>query len=71
MFLDNISEFLLMKCDSHNLSYEHIAEPCNISSRQVGNIIRKKFAPRITTLENMCIAFDVTPNDILLFKERD
>lgn len=66
MFLDNVAAFLLRQCQLRNLSYEAAAELCGISSRQFGNIVRKKCAPSIATIENICIAFSATPNDIFL-----
>ena len=63
MFLDNLSSAILDLCDSYKLSYEL----CDISSRYFGDIARGKTAPTILTLEKLCIGFDLTPNDLLLF----
>lgn len=66
MFLDNLSASVLRLCDTRKLSYEAASEQCNLSSRYFGDIARGKTAPTITTLEKLCVGFDLTPNDLLI-----
>ena len=65
MYSDRLTEALLSICKLRNLSYEAASELCNISPRHFGDIIRKDAVPTITVLEKMCMAFGVTPNDLL------
>lgn len=70
MFLDELSVSLLQIGEEENLSYEKIAEKCDLSSKFVGNVIRRKSVPSITSLEKMCTAFNCTPNDILRISQK-
>lgn len=65
-FVDNLSLTLLLLCEKYKLSYEAASEACRISSRHFGSIVRKQANTSIKTLEKICIAFEVTPNDLLL-----
>ena len=66
MFLDTLSTVILQICDTRNWSYEAAAERCGLSSRYVGDIVRRKTAPTIRTLEKLCAGFQLLPNDLLV-----
>ena len=65
MFPDKLSSSLLQICGSNGLSYESAAEKCKVSPRYFGRIVRKESSPTITVLENICIGFGKTPNELL------
>lgn len=67
MFLDNLSVSLMQILDEYNISYEKAAELCNLSSRQVGNIIRRRSEPKLISLEKLCAGLGKTPNQLLGF----
>ena len=66
MFLDTLSTTVLQLCDHHNWSYEVAAEHCELSARYFGDIVRRKTAPSIKTLEKLCLGFQLLPNDLLI-----
>lgn len=66
MFLDNLSSSLQSICEKQSISQEKLAELCDLSSRFVGKIICKHSVPTLTSLEKMCDALNMTPNDLLL-----
>lgn len=66
MFLDTLSATVLQLCTIYNWSYEVAAEYCGLSSRYFGDIVRRKTAPTIKTLEKLCTGFQLSPNDLLL-----
>ena len=66
MFLDTLSTVILQICDTRNWSYEAATERCGLSSRYVGDIVRRKTAPTIRTLEKLCAGFQLLPNDLLV-----
>ena len=67
MFLENLASSVLLLCDNKELTYEEASERCQLSSRYFSDIVRKKTSPTLKTLEKICLGFDVTPNDLLLF----
>lgn len=66
MFLDNLSASILRLCGIYDLSYEAASEQCDLSSRYFGDIVRRRTAPTIITLEKLCTGFHATPNDLLI-----
>ena len=66
MFSDNLSLSVLRLCDARKLSYEAASELCQLSPRYFGSVARGQTAPTITTLEKLCVGFELTPNDLLL-----
>lgn len=66
MFLENLSVSVLKLCDANHYTYESASERCDISTRYLGSIARRKTSPSIRTLEKLCVGFGVTPNDLLL-----
>ena len=65
MFSDKLSSSLLLLCEDKGLSYESASEICGVSPRYFGQIVRKRSAPTITVLENICIGFEKSPNELL------
>lgn len=49
-----------------NLTQEQLAELCDLTPQFLSNVIRKKSSLKMETLEKMCAALEVTPNDLLL-----
>lgn len=66
MFLDTLSTTVLQLCDLYQWSYEAAAEHCELSARYFGDIVRRRTAPTIKTLEKLCIGFRLSPNDLLI-----
>ena len=66
MFADNLSTSILRLCGVYDLSYEAASEQCDLSPRYFGDIVRRRTAPTIITLEKLCIGFHATPNDLLI-----
>ena len=48
------------------MSYEKLAGCCQISSRYLSDIVRKRSAPSILILEKLCHGLGRTPNQLLL-----
>lgn len=69
MFSDNLSSALLKILNERNMSQESFSEACELSTRYISNVICKHSAPTITSLEKICKALDLQPNDLLLDKE--
>lgn len=68
MFSDNLSLALLKLIEEKNISQEALAEACNLSPRFVGKVIRGHAVPTVTSLEKMCAALEVNPDELLLPK---
>ena len=71
MFKDNLSEALLKLIEEKNITQEKLAEASNLSFRYVNKIIGRKSSPTITSLEKICSAYDITPNELLLPADSD
>jgi len=66
MFLKNLSVSVLRICGQKDLTYEAASERCNLSSRYFSDIVRRRTAPSIVTLEKLCAGLQTTPNELLL-----
>ena len=66
MFLDNLSIAVLRACEKQNLTYEAAAEKCNVSPEYIGRLVRKKYVPRLGTLEKLCKGLGLSPNALLI-----
>lgn len=66
MFSDNLSVSLLVICEERGYTQEELAAQCGLSGRFINNIICRHSAPRITSLEKICVSLQVTPNDLLV-----
>ncbi len=65
MFLDNLSKVLLQVINNENLTYEKLAEICDVSTKFISKMIYKAAHPTIKTLEKMCVGLKKTPNELL------
>ena len=70
MFSDHLSENILRILDIKKWTYEIAAEFCDISPRNMGNIVWKKVQPKLFTIEKLCKGLHVTPNELLLSEQR-
>lgn len=66
MFLATLSSALTYLCDAHKWSYRATAEHCDLSARCIGSIAHGNANPTICTLEKLCTAFHLLPNDLLV-----
>lgn len=66
MFLDSLQFAVLRILEDRSLTYEKAAELCDLSSRYIGDIARRRTSPSTLTLEKICIGFGKTPNELLL-----
>ena len=60
MFAQNLSCFLL------RYGEERLASMSGISARHMSSIICCRKAPRLGTLEQICLALGTTPNELLM-----
>lgn len=65
-FSDNLSCSLLKICSARGISQESLAELSNLSTKTINNIICKRCMPSLKTLEKICHALQITPNELLL-----
>lgn len=65
-FSETLSEKLLQYADKNSISQEALAEKCNVSTRYIGNIIRRHQIPTIDVFEKICEGLDMTPDKLLL-----
>lgn len=66
MFSKFLSDNLLKIIGERDITQEKLAEKSDISSRYINSIICQNTAPTIKSLEKICSALDVTPNELLL-----
>ena len=66
MFSKFLSDNLLKIIGERDITQEKLAEKSNISPRYINSIICQNTAPTIKSLEKICSALDVTPNELLL-----
>lgn len=69
MFSDNLSTSLLKIIEERKLSQQKLANATNLSCRYISGIICKTSSPTIKSLEKICTALDVTPNELLIPKD--
>lgn len=50
----------------HNLTQEEFAEKIGISLNGLSNIERNRYQPNANTIDKICIAFKITPAELLL-----
>lgn len=66
MFKNNLSSAVLTQLSKNDMSQGGLAKKIGMSSRQINNILNKHSNATITSLEKLCVAFNVTPNDLLI-----
>ena len=70
MFSENLSANVLRILNTEKHTYEVAAELCDMSPRNIGNIVWRKVQPKLYTIEKLCEGLQVTPNDLLLAERR-
>ena len=68
MFGKNLADTLLRFMNERKLTLEDLSEACNLSTRFLGSIIRRKASPSLDSFEKICAALEATPNELLLSK---
>ncbi len=65
MFLDNFSNALAKIYNERSLTYETMAEQIGISTRYLNKLMCGSAVPTVKTIEKICKAFNVTPDELL------
>jgi transcriptional regulator with XRE-family HTH domain len=65
MFLANLSRSLLEIIEENKLTYEKLANNCDISARYMGKIINCNATPSVKVLQKICNNTNRTPNQLL------
>lgn len=71
MFKNTLSDALLNLLSEKNISQERLARECGITLRQISNIINRHSNLNLVSLEKLCVALEITPNDLLLPKNAE
>lgn len=72
MFVKELASNLLKVIDEKNMTLESLSEQSDLSRRFINNIIRGKQVPTINSLEKLCSALELEPNDLLInYKSKD
>ena len=66
MFVKELSANLLKIIDERNMTMEVLSEKSGLSRRFITNITSGKQVPTITSLERLCSALEIDPNDLLI-----
>ncbi len=66
MFTKELSAKLRKIIQERKLTVESVAEAAKLTREQVSNIKNGKSEPKLTSLEKLCTALELNPNDLLL-----
>lgn len=66
MFTKELSTQMLRIIGQRNMTLEQISELTGMSRKFVSNIVNEKQVPSISSLEKICAALELEPNDLLL-----
>ena len=66
MFTKELSAKLIKIIDERDLTVEALAEAAKLTREQLTNIKNGKSEPKLTSLEKICTALELNPNDLLL-----
>ena len=66
MFSKELAANILKLIDKNNITLEALAEASGLSRKFINNITSGKQVPTINSLEKLCSAFEVEPNDLLI-----
>ena len=66
MFTKELSAQMLRIIGQRNMTLEQISELTGMSRKFVSNIVNEKQVPSISSLEKICAALELEPNDLLL-----
>lgn len=65
VFLDNLAASMYQRYKEEGLKQEEAAARCRITKQYFRRILKKKSTPSLTVFQNICIAFQMTPDEIL------
>ena len=66
MFVKELSVNILKIIDERNMTMDVLSEKSGLSRRFITNITSGKQVPTITSLEKLCSALELDPNDLLI-----
>ncbi|MBE6809047.1 MAG: helix-turn-helix transcriptional regulator [Ruminococcaceae bacterium] len=66
MFVKELASNILKVIDENNMTLESLSEKSGLSRRFINNIISGKQVPTINSLEKLCSALELEPNDLLI-----
>lgn len=66
MFTKELSAQLIKIIDERELTVESLAVAAGLTREQLSNIKNGKAVPKLTSIEKLCTALEVDPNDLLL-----
>ena len=66
MFSKELATKILKLIDERNMTLESLSEASGLSRRFINNITSGKQVPTLNSLEKLCSAFEVEPNDLLI-----
>ena len=66
MFSNELATKILMLIDERNMTLEALSEASGLSRRFINNVTSGKQVPTLNSLEKICSAFEVEPNDLLI-----
>ena len=66
MFSNELATKILMLIDERNMTLEALSEASGLSRRFINNVTSGKQVPTLNSLEKLCSALEVEPNDLLI-----
>lgn len=66
MFSKELATKILKLIDERNMTLESLSEVSGLSRRFINNLTSEKQVPTLNSLEKLCSAFEVEPNDLLI-----
>ena len=66
MFSKELAANLIKIIDERNMTVESLANAVGLTREQITNIKNGKSVPKLTSLEKLCSALELNPNDLLL-----
>lgn len=66
MFSKELAVKILKLIDKNNMTLEALSEASGLSRKFINNITNGKQVPTLNSLEKLCSAFEVEPNDLLI-----
>ncbi len=66
MFSKELSTKILKLIDERNMTLEALSEASGLSRRFINNVTSEKQVPTLNSLEKLCSALEVEPNDLLI-----
>lgn len=66
MFSKELSTKILKLIDERNMTLESLSEASGLSRRFINNVTSEKQVPTLNSLEKLCSALELEPNDLLI-----